>query len=91
MWYPMYIMTAREKMVEIQREADRICSLIVASDYPEIDIELMKAALRDKVEEYFPDRGYLFDMIYESRFRRLCEQFRTGEEYEFEVGGNFDL
>jgi predicted house-cleaning noncanonical NTP pyrophosphatase (MazG superfamily) len=70
-------MTLREKMREIQREADRICSLIVASDYPEIDIELMKAALREKVEEYFPDGLDLYEMIYESRFRRLKEQFRN--------------
>jgi len=72
-------MTSREKMQEIQREADRICSVIVASDYPDIDIELMTGALREKVEEYFPDGLDLYEMIYESRFRRLREQFRQEE------------
>jgi predicted house-cleaning noncanonical NTP pyrophosphatase (MazG superfamily) len=73
-------MTPRDKTLEIQRDADRICSLIVATDYPAIDIELMKSALREKVEEFFPDGLGLFDMIYESRFRRLAEQFRSEQE-----------
>lgn len=68
-------MDARQKMREIQREADRICSLILISDYPDIDIEIMKSALRDKVEGYFPDGVELYEMIYESRFARLAEQF----------------
>jgi hypothetical protein len=68
-------------MAEIQREADRICSLIVASDFPDIDIEIMKSSLRAHTEEYFPDGLELYDMIYESRFNRLAEQFRqSGSE-----------
>ena len=69
-------MNTREKMREIQREADEIARLIVASDYPRIDIEIKSAALREKVENHFPDTAYLYDMIYESRFERLFEQWR---------------
>ena len=71
-------MNTREKMREIQRKADEIGRLIVATDYPRIDIEIKSAALREKVEGYFPDTGYLYDMIYESRFERLFEQWRPG-------------
>jgi hypothetical protein len=63
-------------MQEIQREADEICRLIVSTDYPAIDITIMRAALHEKVEEFFPDTSYLFDMIYESRFDRLLDQWR---------------
>ena len=61
---------------EIQRMADRIASLIVASDYPMIDIELEKQKLREKISEFFPDKMDLYDLIYEPRFSRLTEQFR---------------
>jgi hypothetical protein len=62
---------------EIQRISDRISSLIVASDYPMIDIEIEKLKLRERISELFPDKIGLYELIYESRFRRLEEQFRT--------------
>jgi hypothetical protein len=62
---------------ELQRRADRLCSLIVASDYPAIDVVIEIRKLRDFVEEHFPDRMDLFERIYESRFKRLWEQFRS--------------
>lgn len=67
---------ARRKMERLRRAADRVCSLILMSDYPEIDIELEKAKVRQLAEELFPDRMDLYEMIYVSRFRRLWEQFR---------------
>ena len=36
----------RERMRELQRMADHVCSLILVSDYPEIDIEIEKSTLR---------------------------------------------
>lgn len=63
---------------EIQGIADRIASLIVASDYPMIDIEIEKQKLRERISELFPDKMELYELIYESRFRRLEEQFREG-------------
>jgi hypothetical protein len=63
----------RERMRELQRMADHVCSLILISDYPEIDIEIEKSKVRERCEELYPD---LYEMIYESRFNRLREQFR---------------
>jgi hypothetical protein len=73
----LYALRAEEKKArEIRIMADRIASLIVGSDYPLIDIEIEKRKLREKIEELFPDKADLYDLIYEPRFRRLIEQFR---------------
>lgn len=66
----------REKVRKFQRLADGISRMILTADYPEIDIELAKGALREECQRLFPDRMELFELIYESRFRRLWEQFR---------------
>jgi hypothetical protein len=65
---------------ELRRKADRIASLIVASDYPDVDIEIEIRVLRRWCAEHLPDRLDLFEMVYASRFRRLREQFRTKDE-----------
>ncbi|HCN18723.1 MAG: hypothetical protein A3C38_04045 [Planctomycetes bacterium RIFCSPHIGHO2_02_FULL_50_42] len=70
----------RQKMLELQRMADYVCMLIVASDYPQIDIEIEKAKVRNRCEELYPDRMDLYEMIYESRFDRLWYQFREARE-----------
>ncbi len=70
----------RELYRELQRKADHIGSLIVASDYPAIDVTIEARKLREFVEEHFPDSVELFEMVYGSRFRRLWEQFRSEEE-----------
>ena len=59
-----------------QRRVDRLCFLIVATEYPERDINIERLYLRTEAARLFPDKFHLYDMIYESRFRRLCEQFR---------------
>ena len=64
---------------ELKRKADRISSLIVASDYPDIDIDIEIANLRRWCQEQLPDRLDLFEIVYLSRFRRLREQFRDTE------------
>lgn len=61
---------------ELQRRADRISSLIVASDYPDLDLDLAVASLRAWVRTNLPDKLDLFEMVYASRFRRLRDQFR---------------
>jgi hypothetical protein len=60
----------------LQRRADRICALIVGSDYPEVDIDVAIADLRRWCRDRLPDRLELFDLVYASRFRRLRDQFR---------------
>lgn len=71
---------ARQNMEKLRRAADRVCCLILISDYPAIDIEIEKAKVRELAEELFPDRMDLYEMIYESRFRRLWEQFRSSPD-----------
>ncbi len=63
----------------MQREADRICSLIVASDYPAIGVVIEVGKLREFAEQHFPGREVLFEMVYGSRFRRLWRQFRLDD------------
>ena len=60
----------------LQRQADRICELIVSGEAAPIDIEIQQAALREAVTNAFPDKLALYQLIYEHRFRRLWQQFR---------------
>jgi len=66
----------RQRMKELQRMADRVCVLILSSDLPAVDIEIEKNKVRERCLELYPDREWLFDVIYESRFDRLRDQFR---------------
>ncbi len=61
---------------ELSNMADRVCHLIVTSDYPDVDVAIEKEKVRARCEELFPDRMELYDMIYESRFQRLWDQWR---------------
>ena len=65
------------KMRELQRLADRLCFLIVATDTPRVDVDIQRAALRRRCSELFPDKMHVFYLVYESRFRRLWDQFRA--------------
>jgi len=69
-------------MNELRRRADEICRLILTEDYPDVDVAIAREQLRYYVEEHFADRMELYDMIYESRFDRLIEQFRCVHEAE---------
>lgn len=57
----------------IAREADRISNMILHSDLPWIDIEIMIEQLRERVAGLYPDKMELFEHIYVSRFNRLRE------------------
>ena len=61
----------------LKHRADRICSLIVASDYPDVDIDIEIRNLRKWCERNLPDRRDLFELIYVHRFLRLRKQFRS--------------
>ncbi len=69
----------REPMRDLQRQADRVCVLILSSGLPAIDIEIEKNKVRERCLELYPDREELYEMIYESRFQRLWDQFRQEE------------
>ena len=60
----------------LQTEADRIASLIVASDYPAIDVVIAIRGLKGFIEAESPGKTELFEMVYEGRFKRLWAQFR---------------
>jgi hypothetical protein len=49
----------------------------VASDCSEREIDIERLHLRVQAATLFPDKMRLYDWIYESRFRRLREQFRV--------------
>jgi len=59
-----------------QRRVDRLCFLIVASDATEQDIAIERLFLRTEAARLFPDRFQFYEMLYESRFQRLLQQFR---------------
>jgi len=65
---------------ELQRRADRVCSLIVASDYPAVDVAIEARKVQQFAREHFPERMGLFRLVYVSRFRRLWEQFRRDSD-----------
>ena len=65
-----------EAVHALQRQADRICEMIVTGEAAPIDIEIQQAALREAVARAFPDKQALYQLLYESRFRRLWQQFR---------------
>jgi hypothetical protein len=66
----------RRAQKELSDMADAVCRLILSSDYPDVDVAIEKEKVRARCEELFPDRMDLYDMIYESRFQRLWEQWR---------------
>ena len=59
-----------------QRRVDRLCSLIVASDWSEREITIERLFLRTEAARLFPEKFHLYDMLYDSRFKRLVAQFR---------------
>ena len=65
---------------QIRRMADRIAFLIVSSDFPLVDIAIERSNLHDEAEALFPERMEIYDRIYESRFDRLIEQWRIGDD-----------
>jgi hypothetical protein len=70
------VVAEERRVTELGRAADHLCYLIVATDTPRVDVDIQRANLRRRVKKLFPDRMDLYEMVYESRFRRLWEQFR---------------
>ena len=67
------------KAEELKRIADEVCRMILDERFPDVDVEIAQNRVREKCRELFPDKLELFEMIYESRFRRLWEQFRKSK------------
>lgn len=66
-----------EKLLMIKRASEKIASFILDPEYPKIDIEIEKKKFKELIKQQFPEKAYLYDLIYEPRFKRLEEQFRT--------------
>jgi hypothetical protein len=58
-----------------QRKVDGVCTLILF-ERPEWEIERARSELRSEADRLFPDKAQLYEIIYESRFSRLWNQFR---------------
>ena len=65
-----------EAVRALQKQADRISEMIVSGDGLPVDIEIQQAALREAVARVFPEKQALYQLLFESRFRRLWQQFR---------------
>jgi hypothetical protein len=59
-----------------QRKVDRVCTLILF-ERPKDEIERARIELRSEAHRLFPDKARLYEIVYESRFRRLWDQFRA--------------
>ena len=61
-----------------QRQVDRVCTLILFGR-PECEIENARIELRSEAKRLFPDKAQLYEIIYESRFRRLWSSLASKE------------
>lgn len=67
---------------EIRLASDRVCALILYGDLPLIDIRIAAANVRRLCVRHFPEQAWLFELVYAARFRRLWEQWRSGEPWK---------
>ena len=51
--------------------------MIVATDISERDISIERLFLRTEAARLFPECFHFYEMLYESRFQRLVDQFRA--------------
>jgi hypothetical protein len=63
-----------EGLDRLGRIAETITSRILYSDEAPVDLDIAIEALHREVEDRFPDRLWLFEAIYEARWRRLRDQ-----------------
>lgn len=74
--YPA-VVPSEQAYRRFQRRVDRLCFLIVATDISERDINIERLFLRTEAARLFPERFRFYEMLYESRFKRLVDQFRA--------------
>ena len=61
-------------MDELRHRADAITNRLLYGDEDAIDLDIAINELREFVRERWPDRVWLFDVIYVARWDRLREQ-----------------
>jgi hypothetical protein len=69
------------KVQEIRIASEHVCALILYGDMPLIDIRIAAAEVRRLCLRHFPERAWLFDLVYAARFRRLWAQWRADEPW----------
>ncbi len=69
---------------DLEQQARHICELIVVRETYLIDIEIKQAALKNALSQLFPNDPGLYLVLYETRFRRLWQQFRHTETDKLE-------
>jgi hypothetical protein len=62
---------------KLKRKAELVCVLILCERVPLSTVAGERKLLRQWCEKFLPDRMHLYDMVYEARFDRLIEQFRS--------------
>lgn len=67
---------------DLARTSDRICSRILHEDIQWIDVQIEIEKMRETVRARMPERLDLFEQLYESRFRRIWDQWHF-TEHEF--------
>lgn len=68
----------KEKQFEkLKSDSDRICRMILDKRHKAVDINIAINKFREKFLKLFPEKKYLYNMIYEARFNRLWNQFRA--------------
>jgi len=72
----------QDPVLALRRLADRVASMIVTSSYSDLECALAERECRMECLRLLPERMELYERIYESRFRRLREQFRSGADRE---------
>ena len=61
---------------KLKRKTDLVCTLIFCPQVPDATIAGERKLVRLLCEKFLPDRLELYDLVYESRFDRLIQQFR---------------
>ncbi len=74
--YDGVVVPSEQAYRRVQRRADHLCFLILAGDLSEREFKIERLYLRTEFARIFPEKLSWYDMIYESRFRRIWEQFR---------------
>lgn len=64
-----------ERVEELQSLVDPICQKIMRGEVTEKEARELIAEARLQASFQIPDQMDLYDMVYESRFERLIEQF----------------
>ncbi len=68
-----------DRVDELKLLVDGLCQKIMGQHTQRSDLEQQMSEIRLAASLLCPDRLDLFDLIYESRFERLLEQFPPGD------------